>query len=102
MFKSFSIPFIALCLFNSAALAQSSFGSRVKFQSGTYALPEVTEDTYQQRTPGERGSTNVLRVLGVEQIWTEAQRNILEQAGLEILGYLPHKSYLAYLNPPLR
>jgi PKD repeat protein len=99
MVKSFYASLLAVCLFGTAVSAQTSTPtSRVKFQSGTYALPELTEDTYQQRTAGERGSDYVLRVLGVEQIWTESQRSALEQAGLDILGYLPHKSYLAYFN----
>ena len=90
---------LAFCLLGTIVHAQQiPTQSRVKFQSGTYALPELTEDTYQQRTAGERGSDYVLRVLGVEQIWSEPQRSALEQAGLDILGYLPHNSYLAYIN----
>lgn len=99
MVKSFYASLLAFCLLGTVVSAQTSTPtSRVKFQSGTYALPELTEDTYQQRTAGERGTDQVLRVLGVEQIWTEAQRSALEQAGLDILGYLPHKSYLAYMD----
>ncbi|HAB36161.1 MAG TPA: hypothetical protein DCE58_06120, partial [Cryomorphaceae bacterium] len=99
MVKSFYASVLAFSLLSFAVSAQTSTpNSRVKFQSGTYALPELTEDTYQQRTAGERGQDHVLRVLGVASIWTEGQRSVLEQAGLDILGYLPHNSYLAYID----
>ncbi len=77
---------------------QTETKSRVKFQSGTYALPALSEDTYQVRTAGEQGMHQLIRVVGTDHIWTSSERLEVQNAGIQILGYLPHHAYMVILD----